>query len=67
MTLKELKLKVNAIPERYDSEDVMIEQTNDEFRFSLLEKAEMKDCHFSEESSLKVVGKAKCLILSDEI
>lgn len=64
MTVKELKEKIKDLP---DSTDVMIEKTNDEFHLSLLEKAEVKECTFAEESSLKVLGKEKCLVLSDEI
>jgi len=60
MTVKELKALLNKFP---DHMDVLIEQTNTEFQFSLLEKAEIRNVTFSDG---KLKAKDNCIVLTDE-
>lgn len=67
MNVGELKMILNGLPNHLD---VMIEKVNDEFNLSLLEKADVRECTFSddEDSSFGIAdAKDDCLVLSDEI
>lgn len=69
MTVKELKQKLENIP---DNMDVMVMQTVDEFGFSLCEVAEVREVTFVEdESDLGDEGalhaKTDCFVITDEL
>lgn len=64
MTVKDLKKIIESLP---DNMDVVIEKVNDEFNLSLLEKAEVKECTFSEDEHSEVSAKEDCLVLSDDL
>lgn len=64
MNIKELKDKIKDLP---DNMDVMIEQNNDEFRYSLAEVADVFSVVFNANNINKKNGSAivDCLIIQD--
>lgn len=63
MNVGQLKAILVGKPETMD---VMIEKVNDEFNLSLLEKADVRECTFSD-GDTTAKAKDDCLVLSDEI
>lgn len=59
MNIKELKQKIKDLP---DNMDVMIEQTNDEFRCSMANEANHVELTYSD-GELK--ANAMCLLITD--
>ena len=62
MTVKQLKDAIKDFP---DDMDVMIEKTDDEFHFGLLESAQIKEVTF--QSSEEEEAEQGVVVLSDEI
>lgn len=65
MTVKELKQKLEGVP---DDMDVMIYQTNDESSYSMSEKAFIEEVTFmDEEMPSEEYAKVDCFVITDEI
>lgn len=64
MTIKDLKQKIEKLP---DHMDVFIKQANTEFGLSQVEGAQVIKAGFSEEPGGKVLAKDKVFVLTDEI
>ncbi|MFA6058947.1 MAG: hypothetical protein WC756_12165 [Taibaiella sp.] len=61
MNVKQLK---EALKDKSDDLDVFFEQTNDEFRYSLLEKVTTREITFADG---KLKAKETCLVLTDDL
>lgn len=62
MTVRELKAIINDLP---DNMDVMFEQTNDEFRYSMANEAVVLELNFRESPDGPVLAATDCLVITD--
>jgi len=64
MNVKELKALIADLP---DGMDVMVEQTDDESRYNMCQRAQVRDVTFgAPEIPRKQWAKVTCLVISDE-
>ncbi|MFA6057259.1 MAG: hypothetical protein WC756_03595 [Taibaiella sp.] len=61
MTVKQLRELIKDLPEDLD---VFIEQTNDEYRYSMLEGVSLTEITFADG---KLKAEEMCLVLTDEL
>lgn len=62
MTLGYFRKNTSHLP---DNLDLMFEQTNDEFRFSMVNEASVESVEFKEDPQGPVLGVAVCLVIRD--
>ena len=63
MTIKELKEKIKDLP---DHMDVFMDERLTEFRYGLLNSAEVKEINFMEEPDGEVLSRDKVLVLTED-
>lgn len=63
MTIKELKQKIEALP---DNMEVFVAERKTEFTYGLVNSAEVKRINFMEEPDGKVLSKDDVLVLDEE-
>ena len=63
MTVKELKEILATVPDEFD---VFMDERKTEFRFGLVNSAEVREVTFSEEPDSEPISCNPCLVLSEE-
>lgn len=63
MTIKELKEKIKDLP---DHMDVFVDERLTEFRYGLVNSAEVKEINFMEEPDGEVISRDKVLVLTED-
>ena len=63
MTIKELREKIKDLP---DNMDVFVDERLTEFRYGLVNTAEVKEINFMEEPDGEVLSRDKVLVLTED-